>query len=478
MSRLLGAAIVRPLGALAAACALAPIGIARAATVDHQPMSDTITYAAVAGEINDLSVDDSGPPSVTFIETGGATITALGDCGPSVPPAPPPTSCPNDLVSHLMVDLGDEDDQLTIFRLPIAATLDGGPGSDDFIDQATPTPTPGPTTFVGGPPDDTGEDVVAYARSTPVTVSIGDGANDGAPGEHDDVQADVEDVTGGAAADTLTGDDADNVLVGGGGDDTLTGGPGDDTLMGDAPGGGDAGNDSLDGGEGNDELDGGPGIDTLHGGPGDDLLRGDYYPGFATNSHLLDGGLGQDEFIASQGSVVEAQDGEVDTIQCNGIGAILHVDPIDKLVNCPAVPPSLPPLQLAAAPPPPRALGVRDVTAPVLLVKAPRRVTLSAFLKQGLKVTDACSERCTVVSRLTIDRRTARRLHLASPLVARLTRHILHFGRTSFALRPNAAASQRLKAAHPRRLLLTLRTTATDRADNARSLTTKVTLTR
>ncbi len=120
---------------------------------------------------------------------------------------------------------------------------------------------------------------------------------------------------------------------------------------------------------------------------------------------------------------------------------------------------------------------MRDVTAPALLVKAPRRIALSALLKHGLRVTDTCSEACTVVTRLTIDRRTARQLHLGSSLVARRTHSIPHLGQISFALRPNAAASRRLRTAHPRELVLTLHTTATDRAGNARKSTRKVTVT-
>jgi hypothetical protein len=464
--------LVAPLAALAAACALAPIGTAHAATVDHEPMSDTITFSAGPVESNDLHV--SGGSTYSFIEGGGATLTPLGDCS-SAPPSG--ANCPGDpQIAHLVIGLGDEDDALTIVGVATAASVDGGPGSDDLVDQNA----SGPTTFVGGPPGDTGEDVVEYDRSTPVAVSIGDGANDGAPGEHDDVQGDIEDVTGGSAGDTLIGDAADNVLVGGDGDDTVSGGAGNDVLIGDRnvlAGGG--GNDSLDGGDGNDELDGGFGTDTLHGGRGDDLLDAGAVLFGQTTSDLLDGGPGQDEFIARDGSVVEAIDGEVDTIECRGAPATLHVDPIDVVFNCPLPPP--PPFQAplaTAPPPPPRTLGVRDVTAPVLLVKAPRRIALSAFLKRGLKVTDACSERCTVVSRLAIDRRTARRLRLASPLVARRTRTILHFGQISFTLRPNAAATRRLRAAHPRRLVLTLATTATDRAGNARKSTRKVTVTR
>ena len=59
-----------------------------------------------------------------------------------------------------------------------------------------------------------------------MTVSIGDGDNDGADGgaEGDDIQGDVERLRGGSADDTLTGNANANVLIGQGGDDTLAGG--------------------------------------------------------------------------------------------------------------------------------------------------------------------------------------------------------------------------------------------------------------
>jgi Ca2+-binding RTX toxin-like protein len=56
-------------------------------------------------------------------------------------------------------------------------------------------------------------------------------ANDGAAGEGDNVWADVENVRGGAAGDTLIGDDGANALVGKGGSDQLTGSGGADTLI-------------------------------------------------------------------------------------------------------------------------------------------------------------------------------------------------------------------------------------------------------
>ena len=47
---------------------------------------------------------------------------------------------------------------------------------------------------------------MTYAsRTADVSVSINGAADDGEAGEGDDVQSDVENLTGGAGADTLTG---------------------------------------------------------------------------------------------------------------------------------------------------------------------------------------------------------------------------------------------------------------------------------
>lgn len=128
--------------------------------------------------------------------------------------------------------------------------LDGGAG-DDLLSAGR-----GPDTYVGGDGEDT---VTDYAgRAFGVKVTLDDVADDGAPGEGDNVRSDVEDVIGSSGADTLIGNAADNQLDGGAGDDTIAGGDG---------------NDGLDGGPGRDTLDGGSGQDDLVGGAGADMLK-------------------------------------------------------------------------------------------------------------------------------------------------------------------------------------------------------------
>lgn len=86
-----------------------------------------------------------------------------------------------------------------------------------------------------------GKDTVSYAsHGVTVTVVLPAGTaattSNGASGENDVLDPDIENVTGGSGDDTLTGNSNNNELVGGAGADTLNGGTGDDVLEGGAPG--------------------------------------------------------------------------------------------------------------------------------------------------------------------------------------------------------------------------------------------------
>jgi Ca2+-binding RTX toxin-like protein len=213
--------------------------------------------------------------------------------------------------------LGDGDDTGEIRNAPARPTLsvllDGGPGNDTLsTNRGTVLGGPGNDALTGellqgGPGDDRlagtdtdnvldggpgadllkgmgGIDRTTYAdRTVGVHVTIDGRADDGAPGEGDDVE--TEDVNGGAGPDLLLGDDGPNRLTGLCGDDRLTGGGGNDVLE------GDAGSDTIDGRAGDDIIyaDAGPfgqppppaapcdaqpsdGSDLVACGPGDDLV--------------------------------------------------------------------------------------------------------------------------------------------------------------------------------------------------------------
>jgi hypothetical protein len=222
-----------------------------------------------------------------------------------------------------------------------APSLDGGPGNDRLSGG------PGADTLLGGDGDDAldgkqredqldggdGNDLLTgdgntgtfadavdggagfdtiesdwsddLAQTKPVSVTLDGRADDGRPGEGDDVR-NVESITTHQAS-TLVGSDASerlqafqtsssSTLVGNGGDDELIGGGGADELR------GDAGADVLDGGFGDDRIVGGSGRDTISG----DRRDGDCGPLWCTLPYGND--------------VIEASDGEVDSIAC-GAGA-------------------------------------------------------------------------------------------------------------------------------------------------------------
>lgn len=209
-------------------------------------------------------------------------------------------------------------------------SLNGGDGDDTLDDPA------GSDVFSGGIGNDT---LLTYvSRTTDLTISLDDVANDGEAGESDNVGSDIENVsagsgndtitapvgslvgfklTGGAGNDSLTGALGDDNLDGGEGNDTLVGGDGNDTLIGgDAPVSsfvafasnasfaltlsgtpgddsidGGAGNDLLSGGEGNDTLNGDAGLDTIYGDAGNDLLIG------GNDADSIYGDIGDDTLV-------------------------------------------------------------------------------------------------------------------------------------------------------------------------------------
>jgi Ca2+-binding RTX toxin-like protein len=200
--------------------------------------------------------------------------------------------------------------------------LDGGPG-DDALDPGAGPDSAGDADRVAGGP---GLDTVSYGRrSVSITAAKDDLADDGFPGEADNVGADVERIVGGAANDTIVGGAGDDDIDGGPGDDRIDGLGGRDVLDGGAGDGGsdtvnggddpdtvlgDGGNDVLDGGDGNDVVRGGPSGDTLRGGAGDDDLHGDEGDdrlAGGAGGDRMSGGAGGDEALYADGPAVRVR---------------------------------------------------------------------------------------------------------------------------------------------------------------------------
>jgi hypothetical protein len=233
-----------------------------------------------------------------------------------------------------------------------------------------------------------------------VSVTPDGVANDGEPGEGDDVGPTFASITGGrgddqlhavagpgsgarldgrAGNDRLFGGPGNDVLFGADGDDSLLGGDGGDELWGgsgadllrggdgtdradyyglegvdvtldDRPGDGapgendDAGSDleAIRGTLGNDRIVGSDGPNWLLGGGGTDLIDGaggsDSLAGYGTGSRII-GGAGSDRFDAGgKNGLIEARDGERDEIFCGGTGTTYAMDPFDELAHCTPAP--------------------------------------------------------------------------------------------------------------------------------------------
>jgi len=130
--------------------------------------------------------------------------------------------------------------------------LDGNAGSDDFL---------------GG---NGARDLATYfARTNPVTVGLGNFADDGEAGEGDHVRTDIEMVYGGSGNDTMSTTSGKAVrFFGFEGNDTLIGSLGGDLLE------GGRGNDSMVGNGGDDYFVATDGAaDTLNGGSGNDTAE-------------------------------------------------------------------------------------------------------------------------------------------------------------------------------------------------------------
>lgn len=213
------------------------------------------------------------------------------------------------------VEGGSGNDRLTISQYSRAMhTLRGGAGDDTLVGGSADD-----CVLIGGPGDDTldahygvwttdeyhggeGRDLVTYeGRGWDLNLSLdniaNDGtiANDGGSVEEDNIFSDVEDVTGGSAADIITGDADANTLRGSIGDDVIRGGGGDDTIDGFLD------NDTIDGGDGDDTIlsyQYSDGSDTISGGNGTDSMS---YAGRGWDVSVTLDGVANDGQIAGQG---------------------------------------------------------------------------------------------------------------------------------------------------------------------------------
>jgi Ca2+-binding RTX toxin-like protein len=213
------------------------------------------------------------------------------------------------------LDGGDGEDELSGYSG--ADHLAGGPGNDTLHPDDSEEPSA--DVVDGGPGIDTiDSDYSSRFRESDLpqglSFTFAGGADDGRPGEGDDI-VNVERLKLSESARFVGTEGPDYVkvaqatnageLIGNGGDDDLNGADGPE---------------KLDGGPGNDHLDGGFGDDTIVGGPGQDKISGD----------LAAGDCGPLWCKYPYGNdTIYAQDGEVDSILCGFGTDTVYADAAD-----------------------------------------------------------------------------------------------------------------------------------------------------
>lgn len=286
--------------------------------------------------------------------------------------------------------------------------LHGGPGDDTLAgDTNDANAEIGHDLLDGGPGADTVKgdwyrfDGNGNDEDPPPTVSFDGVANDGRPGENDDVVG-VERIESGSPAGpvpaTFVGDEGpdtflllftDGVVEGRGGNDTIAG---SDYA------------DRIDGGAGDDQLSGGFGDDVIVGGPGRDVIEGDrtasceYGPVFGTCT------------IGTGNDTIYAQDGEADRIDCGPGVDTAYVDAIDSVAGCENVQAAAAP---APAPVPAPGGGKRPAKeAPAAKIAIPRQGLVAIATRHAFVFTCGLPRAGRCLARLTIAAGVARALGL------------------------------------------------------------------
>jgi hypothetical protein len=349
--------MVRPARALIVCVAAVGLGAcdAQAATVSLVPnteigeVSFTLRYVAAPGEANRLTAVESPDGRVWTFRDAGASVQPGANCaagadGAIACTAPATVAAP--LTSYVVADLGDQDDVADVSAAHSGVgDLLAGAGNDrlrtrsGFVNASmgpggdVARVDGGQLAVQGGPGADRFEtgrlgdlQVAYFASARAVRVTTDGRANDGAPGEHDNVPRLVQTVSGSAHGDVLDARRSRTRVA-------IYGGAGDDRAFTAPRGGfieGSGGADVLHGGSGPDGLIGDEGADVLVGGGGDDDLRG------GSGHDLLVGGSGHDLFyIDNDGrETVRARDGAGDRVICDWVPYRLRVDRRDRLERC------------------------------------------------------------------------------------------------------------------------------------------------
>ncbi len=396
---------------------------------DNESVPDSIPIT-INGNGGDDRIQDAYDGSAGRVLNGGAGIDEI-----------------NGYAGNDVMDGGDGNDN-----------LDGGEGDDavhggagdDQVDGDG-YKTPGADLVDGGPGYDYVDgwgDPQQLQRQPTVNITLDGVANDGRPGEGDNVVG-VEDfemyVVG-----SFTGTDGPEKIVianpGNSGPSTLIGRGGDDELVGHDF------NDNVDGGNGNDHVEGGLGNDTVTGGPGQDTIYGDATAARCTIYACK---------ISFGNDVINARDGEMDNIDC-GVGqdkAI--VDSIDVVANCETVDGSGPG----------GGNGGGGKNAFRFRIGAAK---LSKIASRGLTLKVPCATACSVKGTMNADRATARKL--GAKKVAAGKGKARKAGTAKVTLKTSRSMARKLKRLKSAKV--TIKVTVTPKGGAKQSASRKLTLKR
>jgi Ca2+-binding RTX toxin-like protein len=317
----------------------------------------------------DDSFARSGPTSILATVDGGDGADWLkGDVGADALRGGPGKDKLEGWKGNDALDGGDGDDEIN--GALGADTIQGGGGNDvispDYFNE------PMPDVVDGGPGIDTIEsDYADYDLPVqlPLSFTMGGGADDGRPGENDDLRG-IERMTLSISPTHYSGSEGDDYvkvaqatnpgeLIGNGGNDDLNGADGSE---------------KLDGGPGDDHLDGGFGDDVITGGPGRDRISGD----------LAGGDCGPLWCKYPYGNdVINAQDGEIDSILCGFGTDVVNADAADVVdKDCETV------NRAGATPPPVTKPNGKTTDKPRIGGHAglARKVTIAKALKAGFAI--------------------------------------------------------------------------------------------
>jgi hypothetical protein len=322
-------------------------------------------------------------------------------------------------------------------------TLRGGAGNDTVSGDGF--ADPGTDVIDGGDGVDTIEEWTQPSSdyNPAIALSFDGVANDGRPGENDNVTG-FENVVSHANG-TFVGSDApekftvwaniangSSTISGNGGDDQLTGMDYDDT---------------MDGGAGADRIEGGIGHDTITGGTGKDTLFGEGDGNYC--------GIYECK-IPFGNDTINARDGEADQVDC-GVGTdTAIVDALDTVANCEKVDVG------AGGGPGGGGGGNTGKDGLTVATKAKRK----SLLAKGLRLTLPCAGACKVSAKLALKGKT----------VGTGSRTMISAGTAKVTVKLSKAGKRKLRKLSRASLRLTV--TVKDAAGATSKLTRTVTVKR